>query len=362
MKKVLYVLLPQFAEHEMPYLTQPLRSDAMAMKENPEYENKIVAESMEPVEAISGFRLLPDYTFDSIPNDYAALVLIGGYGWKSEAAERVKPLVEEAIKKGRIVGAICNAASWMASKGFLNDVRHTGNGIEQLQLWGGKAYTNSDGYVNAQAVSDKNIVTANGSASLEFACEILTLLKNDEPKEIEMYKTFYKMGLVEFAKMMSQTKPRFSFNTIGLFTTDNAKMVAFYRDIFGFHTEWNGCANRTQSRACSSYAEVQPALDKVNGTDPNVEMTLGDSRIIMFPRDAFEQMTSQQYAYPQGVNGTMEISLDVPCFADVDKEYERAVSMGAKPIFAPTTEPWGQRTCYVADPEGNLIEISSFVE
>ena len=34
MKKVLYVLLPQFAEHELPYLTQPLRSDAMAMKEN----------------------------------------------------------------------------------------------------------------------------------------------------------------------------------------------------------------------------------------------------------------------------------------------------------------------------------------
>ena len=73
MKKVLYVLLPQFAEHELPYLTQPLRSDSMAMKENPKYENKIVAESMEPIEAISGFRVLPDYTFDSIPEDYAAL-------------------------------------------------------------------------------------------------------------------------------------------------------------------------------------------------------------------------------------------------------------------------------------------------
>ena len=34
MKKVLYVLLPQFAEHELPCLTQTLRSDAMAMKEN----------------------------------------------------------------------------------------------------------------------------------------------------------------------------------------------------------------------------------------------------------------------------------------------------------------------------------------
>ena len=29
-------------------------------------------------------------------------------------------------------------------------------------------------------------------------------------------------------------------------------------------------------------------------------------------------------------------------------------------MLEPTTEPWGQRTCYIADPEGNLIEIGSF--
>ncbi|MCI6828479.1 MAG: hypothetical protein MR924_04330 [Prevotella sp.] len=27
----------------------------------------------------------------------------------------------------------------------------------------------------------------------------------------------------------------------------------------------NGCANRTQSRACLSYAEVKPAIDEANG-------------------------------------------------------------------------------------------------
>ena len=30
-------------------------------------------------------------------------------------------------------------------------------------------------------------------------------------------------------------------------------------------TKSMGCANRTQSRACSSYAEVQPDIDEVNG-------------------------------------------------------------------------------------------------
>lgn len=132
-------------------------------------------------------------------------------------------------------------------------------------------------------------------------------------------------------------RPRFTFNTVGLFTTDNAKTVAFYRDAFGFQTEWNG-------------------------KEPNVEMHLDDSRIILFPRTDFEQMTSRKYTYPQGTNGTMELSFDVPTYADVDREYASAIEKGAEAVFPPTTEPWGQRTCYVADPEGNLIEISSFVE
>ncbi len=128
---------------------------------------------------------------------------------------------------------------------------------------------------------------------------------------------------------------RFKFNTIALFATDNQKMVDFYCDIFGFETEWNGI-------------------------DIDVEMRLGDMRLLLFPRESIEKMTRQKFTYPSGINGTMEISFDVPTFADVDKEYNRAVGMGAKPIFEPTTEPWGQRTSYVADSEGNLIEISSF--
>lgn len=44
----------------------------------------------------------------------------------------------------------------------------------------------------------------------------------------------------------------------------------------------------------------------------------------------------------------------------MDAEYEKAISKGAASVLAPETEPWGQRTCYIADPEGNLIEIGSF--
>lgn len=192
--EILYILLPDYAAHEVVYLSQAVASDEYALKENPKYVNKVVAPTMEPVKSIGGFLTLPDYSLESIPDDYAALVLIGGFGWATPVAEQVAPIVRNAIARGKIVGAICNAASFMAKCGFLNNVRHTGNGLEQLKLWGGENYANPEGYANVQAVSDKNIVTANGSASLEFAKELLLLLENDSPERIEMYYQFNKQG------------------------------------------------------------------------------------------------------------------------------------------------------------------------
>jgi uncharacterized glyoxalase superfamily protein PhnB len=37
------------------------------------------------------------------------------------------------------------------------------------------------------------------------------------------------------------------------------------------------------------------------------------------------------------------------------------MDVGVEGVLPPTTMPWGQRTSYVADPEGNLVEIGSFV-
>ncbi|MBD5366451.1 MAG: glutamine amidotransferase [Bacteroides sp.] len=192
--EILYVLLPDFASHEMVYLMEAVSSDETQLKSNPKYTNKIVAPTLEPVTAIGGFRVLPDYSIENMPDDYAALILIGGYGWLTPIADKVAPIVRKALDKGNIVGAICNGASFMAKHGFLNDIRHTGNGVEQLKLWGAENYTNSEGYIHEQAVSDGRIVTANGSGVLEFTKELLQLLENDTPERIDMYYQFNKQG------------------------------------------------------------------------------------------------------------------------------------------------------------------------
>lgn len=193
--EILYILLPDYAAHEAVYLSQAIASDEFALKQNPKYINKTVAPTFEPIKSIGGFTTLPDYSFETMPGDYAALVLIGGFGWSTPVAEQIVPIIRQAIEKGKIIGAICNGASFMAKHGFLNSVKHTGNGPEQLKLWGGNNYTNPDGYIHAQAIKDKNIVTANGSAALEFAKELLLLLENDSPERVEMYYQFNKQGL-----------------------------------------------------------------------------------------------------------------------------------------------------------------------
>lgn len=189
-KEVLLVLLNEYADWESAFLAATLRGEGPK-----KYVPRTVAPTREPVCSLGGFRTLPDYDFQSVPEDYAALVLIGGMGWQSDEAEGVVGLVQHARDNGRIVGGICNGASFLAAHGFLNSVRHTGNTLEQLKLWGGDRYTNEAGYLERQAVADGGIVTANGTGALEFTREMLLALEADEPERIEASYAFQKNGL-----------------------------------------------------------------------------------------------------------------------------------------------------------------------
>lgn len=121
----------------------------------------------------------------------------------------------------------------------------------------------------------------------------------------------------------------------GLFVEDMPKMIRFYRDVLGF--------------------EIQESEDT-----GNVYLIKDGTLFLLYGRKDFEKMTSRRYEYVKGTNGHFEIALYVDTFEEVDEEYKKAISKGAVSILEPTTEPWGQRTCYIADPERNLIEIGSF--
>ena len=49
-----------------------------------------------------------------------------------------------------------------------------------------------------------------------------------------------------------------------------------------------------------------------------------------------------------------ELGFFVP---NVDRAYAELVVTGATPVTPPTDRPWGQRTAYVRDPDGHLVEL-----
>lgn len=123
----------------------------------------------------------------------------------------------------------------------------------------------------------------------------------------------------------------------GIMVDDMAVMVRFYRDVLGF--------------------EIKEAEDT-----SNVFLEKDGTLFLLYRKTDFEKMTGRKFSYCNGWNGHYEIALSVENYAAVDKAFREVTEAGAEPVMEPTTEPWGQRTCYVADPEGNLIEIGSFVK
>lgn len=70
--EILYLLLNEYADHEPAFLGGAISCDERSIKEHPKYINKILAPTLDEVRSCSGFRTLHDYSFESIPEEYAA--------------------------------------------------------------------------------------------------------------------------------------------------------------------------------------------------------------------------------------------------------------------------------------------------
>ena len=145
----------------------------------------------------------------------------------------------------------------------------------------------------------------------------------------------YLVHLIELEYIEKEKGMLMRLDGFGILVEDMASMIRFYRDVLGF--------------------EIKEAEDT-----SNVYLVKDGTLFLLYGRKDFEKMTSRKYEYVKGLNGHFELALYVDTFDEVDEAYDRVIGQGATPVLAPTTEPWGQRTCYIADPEGNLIEIGSW--
>jgi len=124
------------------------------------------------------------------------------------------------------------------------------------------------------------------------------------------------------------------FNMIGLFVRDLAGMVAFYRDVLGLEIDWDG-------------------------QGPYAEFRHEGIRLAMYQRAQLPTLLGREPGYPEGLNGTFELAINLGAPGKVDAFFAEIVRQGAKEVYAPRDEPWKMRSAMVADPEGNLIELAS---
>ncbi|HEX9999712.1 MAG TPA: VOC family protein [Actinoplanes sp.] len=127
---------------------------------------------------------------------------------------------------------------------------------------------------------------------------------------------------------------------VGLAVRDLAAATAWYCDAFGY-------AHELTLRVEPLELDIVMLLHPAHGDRLELLHRPGSAPGLR-PAGPAEAALSEAYGH---------VAMDV---ADLDEAYTRVVGLGARPVLAPQASPEpGVRMAFVADPEGNLVELLS---
>ncbi|MDM5239340.1 type 1 glutamine amidotransferase family protein [Bacillus cereus] len=130
----------------------------------------------EMVSSMGGLNVKPDISLDEcVLESNDLLILPGGNTWSEKIHEPILQKVDEALKIGVIVAAICGATVGLANYGYIDSRRHTSNSLDYMKMVCPN-YKGENLYEMGPVVSDQNLITASGVAPLEFAMEVMKKL------------------------------------------------------------------------------------------------------------------------------------------------------------------------------------------
>lgn len=122
------------------------------------------------------------------------LVLPGGTAWEEHKIEEIDQLTARLYQAGQTIAAICAATTYLGEKGYLDSVKHTSNDLDYLKSVA-PAYKGEQNYQSALAITDHQLITANGIAPIEFAAEIFRKLGLHSEATIEKWFQLFKNGV-----------------------------------------------------------------------------------------------------------------------------------------------------------------------
>lgn len=188
MKDTIYLyLFNDYADWEIGYLIGEIGRKEMFRSDVTPPQLVMVAKTKDPIKSLGGLTVLPDVTLDEIDFDKAlGLILPGGDSWLEQGEhDEVLEVAQQLLDQEKAVGAICAATAAIVKNGVVGDRRHTSNDLGWLK------YVIPDyeevNYQVSPAVLDDHLITANGTAPLEFAAKVFEELDLSTPAIIESW-------------------------------------------------------------------------------------------------------------------------------------------------------------------------------
>lgn len=187
-KKIHVFLFDGYSDWEISYLTPEI-----AKSEH--YDLVYFTETGKKVTSMGGLRVNPIASLNELKKgEIELLILPGGVAWEKREIKSIDNLVLELFEKRKTIAAICGATFYLGQLGILDNLKHTSNDLNYLKAVVPE-YKGQENYQNKLAETDKNIITANGIAPIEFATEIFKKIELKSGDEIEKWFQLFKNGI-----------------------------------------------------------------------------------------------------------------------------------------------------------------------
>lgn len=120
------------------------------------------------------------------------------------------------------------------------------------------------------------------------------------------------------------------FRSVCLITQDVPRLHNFYQDVL-----------QVQAEGGANFVAFEPT---------GVPLTL-------FHKEGMEQMAPGSMQGAGTGNAVLEFEVE-----DVDEEYARLLELNIPIVKPPTTQPWGLRSVWFRDPDGNIVNFFAAVK
>ncbi|MEV0195559.1 DJ-1/PfpI family protein [Nonomuraea sp. NPDC050691] len=203
-KKPVHVgIYDTWADWEVGHAIAHLRAERFH-REPGGYEIVTVGLSAEPITTMGGLRVVPDIALERLsPDSSAMLILPGADLW--DAGDTLAPFARAArafLDAGVPVAAICGATAGLAREGLFDERDHTSAALPYLEAQPG--YGGAKRYLDRDAVTDGDLITAGPTEPVAFAREILGRLDTYRPEVLDAwYRLFAKSDPSAFDVLMS---------------------------------------------------------------------------------------------------------------------------------------------------------------